>query len=534
MPVDSSPVLSPPPAMLSPGPRRYLALRFPFLSTDRVRRHRPCGAGPTDRPLLVVEKIRSALRIVAADTTALRQGLRIGMTLAEARVLSPDIDTAEADPDADAGLLRRCAAACEIFTPLVALRARAGLILDITGCIHLFGGERELASGACRRLHRLGLAVCFAIAGTPDAAWALARERHGSIAASGEEEALTQGLPIVALERDSETLLALQRAGFLTLGDLAARAPHMLAARFGEDLVVALRRILGWEDIRIAPLRPPPDIMAEKHFPEPLGLLDSLLAVLERLAQDVARALEKREAGGRHFEASFFRADGTVRHIAVEAAEATRDTALLMRLIRLRIEALADPLDPGFGFDALRFAVLRSEPFDAIQPSLAGEATVQDGAHAVADLVNRLVARFGRENVRRFVTHDTHDPVRASGTAPYLAGAASAPLPATVPGSPPLRPLTLFEHPQWIEVMAEVPDSPPLRFRWRRVLHEVARAEGPERIAPEWWREASPAPATRDYYRVEDASGHRFWIFREGLYEDSNTRPRWFLHGLFA
>lgn len=481
-----------------------------------------------------MEKIRGALRIVAADATALQLGLRHGMTLAEARGLAPDIATAEADTEADAALLRRCAAACEIFTPLVALRNGTGLILDITGCIHLFGGEKELASCACRRMRRLGLAARFAIAGTPDAAWALAHERHGSIVAPGEEEVLTQSLPIVTLERDSETILALQRAGFLTLGDLAARAPYMLAARFGEDLVIALRRILGREDIRITPLRPPPEIIAEKHFPEPLGLMDSLLAALERLVQDVARALEKREASGRHFEASFFRADGAVRHIAVETAEATRDTALLMRLIRLRIEALADPLDPGFGFDALRLSVLRSEPFDAAQPSLAGEAAGQDGERAVTDLVNRLVARFGRENVRRFVTRDTHDPVRASGTAPWLAGAVAIPWAELEPGSPPLRPLTLFEHPQWIDVMAEVPDSPPLRFRWRRVLHEVACAEGPERIAPEWWRETSPAPATRDYYRVEDANGHRFWIFREGLYEDSNTRPRWFLHGLFA
>ncbi len=533
MPANSSPVLFPL-SMPSLGPRRYLALRFPFLPTDRVRRLRPYGDGPVDRPLLVAEKIRGALRVAAADAAALRLGLRIGMTLAEARALVPDIVTTEADSEADASLLQRCAAACEIFTPLVALRAGAGLILDVTGCAHLFGGEKELAFAACRRLNRLGLAACFALAGTPEAAWALARERHGSIVAPGEEEALTQALPIMALERDSETILALQRAGFLTLGDLAARAPYTLAARFGEDLVIALRRLLGREDIRITPLRPPPEIIAEKHFSEPLGLMESLLAALERLTRDVARALEKREAGGRHFEASFFRADGAVRRIAVETAEATRDTTLLMRLIRLRIEALADPLDPGFGFDALRLAVLRSETFDSLQPALAGEAAVQNGERAVADLVNRLVARFGRENVRRFVTHDTHDPVRAAGTVPYLAGVVSVPPPEPEPGSPPLRPLTLFEHPQWIEVMAEVPDSPPLRFRWRRVLHEVARAEGPERIAPEWWREASPAPAIRDYYRVEDANGHRFWIFREGLYEDSNARPRWFLHGLFA
>jgi len=534
MPANSSPVLFPPPAVPSSGPRRYLALWLPFLSTDRVLRFSPPDGWQGDRPLVLTEKAHGALRIAAPDATALRLGLRVGMALAEARALIPDIATAEADPVADAALLRHAAAACEIFTPLVALRGGNGLVLDVTGCAHLFGGEKELASAASRRLRRLGLTVRLAIAGTPEAAWVLARERHGTLAVPGGEAALVQTLPIAALEQAGDTTLALHRAGFLTLGDLAARPRHMLTARFGEGLTAALRRVLGEEDIRITPLRPPPEIMAEKHFPEPLGLLESLLAVLERLVRDIVTALERRGVGGRAFEVSFFRADGAVRHIAVETAQATRDIASLMRLVRLRIEALADPLDPGFGFDALRLAVLRSDPFESTQPSLAGEAGTQGGERAVTDLVNRLVARFGRENVRRFITRDTHDPVLAADTVPYLAEAPSLLCPAPEPGSPPHRPLTLFQHPQWIEVMAEVPDSPPLRFRWRRVLHEVTRAEGPERIAPEWWRDASPAPATRDYYRVEDASGHRFWIFREGLYEDSNARPRWFLHGLFA
>lgn len=234
------------------------------------------------------------------------------------------------------------------------------------------------------------------------------------------------------------------------------------------------------------------------------------------------------------FEASFFRTDGMARRIALETAQGTREAPRLMRLIRLKIEALADPLDPGSGFDALRLAVVRSEPLHDVQQTLAGERATQDEARAVDDLVDRLVARFGRGNTRRFIARDTHDPALAGGTAPYPSQAASAPWPRPEPGQPPLRPLTLFTHPQWIEVMAEVPDSPPLRFRWRRVLHEVTRAEGPERIAPEWWREGALAPAIRDYYRVENALGYRFWIFREGLYEDSNARPRWFLHGLFA
>jgi protein ImuB len=474
------------------------------------------------------------LRIAALDPVAMRQGLVVGMALAQARAISPDIETAEAEAGADADFLLLAGEACGIFTPLVALQAKDGLILDITGCAHLFDGERGMLQRVRRRLARLELVSCAAIAGTPHSAWAFARYHRGTIAVSGEDEAIARTLPIAALDQDSETTLALSRAGLLTLGDLADRPAGMLTARFGAGLAAALHRILGREDIRITPLRPAPEIMAEKHFPEPLGRVDSLLRALEPLARDVVTDLERRGAGGRAFEASFFRADGAVRRIVVETAQATRAPARLMRLVQLKIEALADPLDPGFGFDALRLSVLRSEVLPESQTTLENGAAHEAGPGEIAALVDRLVARLGRDNVQRFVARDTHDPVRAGGTVPYLSGQATAPWPAPEPGQPPARPLTLFDPPQWIEAIAEVPDGPPLRFRWRQVLHEVARAEGPERIAPEWWRVGDHAPATRDYYRVENALGHRFWVFREGFYENSNARPRWFLHGLFA
>ena len=483
---------------------------------------------------MLLDKVGGVLRLAAHDARAAALGLQIGMALTHMRALVPDITTGEADPAADAHFLHAMADACEMFTPLVALRAKEGLILDITGCPHLFGGERALGNAVRRRVHGLGAKTQGAIAGTPEAAWAFARYRHGTIAASGEEEAFARALPITALDQDSGTTLALNRAGFRTLKDLAERPSHLLAARFGEGMMAALRRILGREDIRITPLRTPPEIMAERHFSEPIIAQGSMLAVIERLLGDIARHLEMRGDGLRVFEASFFRSDGAVRRILIETAQSTRAVTSLMRLMRLKIDALADPLDPGFGFDAVRLVVLRSEPIHASQTDIAGEITTADQAHALSDLVDRLAARFGREKVLRCIENDTHDPVRAGGMVPYLS---ATPVTFTLtpePGQPPARPLTLFAHPQLIEVLAEVPDSPPLRFRWRHVLHEVTRAEGPERIAPEWWREGKSAPATRDYYRVEDAAGHRFWIFREGFYEDSTARPRWFLHGLFA
>jgi protein ImuB len=522
--------------------RLYLALWFPFLSTDRARRlmKRPRGAGPDEVPFVLVETRGGALRIAALDRVAAGSRLSIGMALAQARSWLPAIEVGEADPQADRALLLRLAAACERFTPLVALRGTDGLMLDIAGCAQLFGGESELGARACRQMIGMGVGVRAAIAGTPDAAWAFARFTKGGIVPPGEAERLARGLAVEALEAGPETTLALARAGLKTLGDLADRPSHLIASRFGGELPRVLARILGRENIRITPLRPPPEIVADRHFPEPLAHLDSLMAALERLAGEVCERLGQRGEGGRAFEACFFRSDGLVRRIGIETARPTRDPQALMRLMRLRIEVLADPLDPGFGFDAVRLALLRGEPMVQSQPALDGSDTTASEAEEVAALVERLVARFGRESVLRFVVRDTHDPMRAGGTMPYLADVPAPAPPVSEPGQPPARPLTLFEHPQPIEVLAEVPDSPPLRFRWRRVLHEVARAEGPERIAPEWWRQDMAAasggglPATRDYYRVEDAEGRRFWIFREGLYEDAGARPRWFLHGLFA
>jgi len=381
------------------------------------------------------------------------------------------------------------------------------------------------------RLRRLGLQLRASIAGTPEAARALARFGDCAVSPPGGDEVRVRELPVAALEVEPQTVLALSRAGLKTLGDLAGRPAGTLSARFGEALALRLRRILGREDARITPLRPPPDCVVERHFAEPLQDAGGLEAIVARLFDEAARLLEQRGAGGRAFEVSFFRSDGAVRRLALETGRPSRDSAAILRLYRERIDTLADPLDPGFGFDAVRLAVPVCEPLGTVQSSLDGRAVEEQ---AVADLVDRLVARFGRDRVLRFVARDSHHPGREAGLAPAAAVPAGAlPWPVPAPGEPPSRPLQLFEPPQPVETLAEVPDGPPLRFRWRRVLHEIARAEGPERIAPEWWRDGSDEP-TRDYYRVEDAQGRRFWLFRAGLYGRETTEPRWFLHGLFA
>ena len=517
-------------------PRRYLALWLPFLPTDRLRRQKrvPVSERPDEPPLVLVEKDKGALRLADCDQRAVALGLMRGLTLADARARIPALLVVDAEPEADRRFLDRIAAYCERYTPLVALDAPHGLVLDITGCAHLFGGEVALHEAIGRRMHLSGVSLRSAIAGTPEAARALSRFGKGGIVAPGEDEDAVRPLPVAALGASSEIVVALSRAGLKTLADLADRPSSALSARFGEAIATRLRRMLGREDARITPLRPPPDCVVERHFAEPLLDAQGLEAVVTRLIAEAVRLLQERGEGGRSFAIDFFRTDGAVRRLVIETGAPSRDAKAILRLYRERIDTLSDPLDPGFGFDAIRFAVPVCEPMNETQASLDGRA-VED--EAVADLVDRLVTRFGRDRVLRFAAQDSHDPRRearaVSATAPPPAPALAVTWPAPEPNAPPARPLQLFEPPQPIETLAQVPDGPPLRFRWRRVLHEIARAEGPERIAPEWWRDG-PAEPTRDYYRVEDAEGRRFWLFRAGLYERDDGPPRWFLHGLFA
>jgi protein ImuB len=516
--------------------RRYLALWLPFLSAERLttsRRRQP-DANSDDAPLVLVKKERSALRIDALDRKAIALGLTPGMTLADARARAPHLAVAQADAAADERLMLRLAAFCEQFTPLVALDPPCGLMLDATGCAHLFGGDAAMRAYVLQAMARLSFSGRAAVAATPDAARALARFGETAVAPPGEEEIFTRPLSIAALEAPRETSVALTRAGLTTLGDLADRSSAALTARFGDETMRRLTRILGREDARITPLRPLPDCMVERRFAEPFLDLAAIENVLRPLIAEAMGILEKRGQGGRAFEARFFRADGAVRALCFETGAPSRHVEALLRLFRLKAESLADPLDPGFGFDVIRFCVLNAETLAQSQIGFEPQ-DAQDGDFA--DLVDRLAARFGRERVLRFAARETHDPIRAAAYVDAAASPSSRPSSwgKPEPGEPPLRPLFLFDPPQPIETMAETPDGPPMHFKWRRVRHLIARAEGPERIAPEWWRNAAgPRRRTRDYYRLEDREGRRFWVFREGLYESETADPRWFLHGLFA
>ncbi|TDR93657.1 protein ImuB [Enterovirga rhinocerotis] len=502
----------------------------------------------------------------------------------------PNLAVRDHEPEEDAAFLVRLAQICDRWTPLVAPAPPDGLILDVTGCAALFGGEERLRDDVLRLFRAGGLTVRAALAGTPEAARSLARHGRVAIVPPGEEGLALRPLPVAALGLAETERIALSRAGLKRIGDLADLPSAALASRFGEEINARLRRLLGREDLRLTPLRPPPPYRMDRLLAEPIGDLTMVEQVLDDLVREAVARLEAEGRGGRVFEADVFRTDGAARRIAVSTGRPSRDAPAILRLLREKLDALADPLDPGFGFDLVRLSIPVVEPLAQAQAGLDGRAVEED---EVSDLVDRLVARFGPRRVLRFVAADSHDPVRASQLRPgsfppqSLTGqrppslrhaeerleAAPRNTPQQVracfethrcatllsmtqggrgrsvpsrkerggavsgflqpaPLEPPTRPLQVFDPPQPIETIAELPDGPPLRFRWRRVLHRVVRAEGPERIAAEWWR--APDDPTRDYYRVEDDEGRRFWLYRAGLYGRETDRPLWYVHGLFA
>ena len=526
--------------------QRMLSLWLRRLSTDRIARLRDSSPSPRargERALVITGKRGNVEILTAVDEAAERLGLSSGLTLAQARAMHPGIDTVAEDIEADTALLESIADWCLRYTPLVACDAPDGLLLDISGCAHLYGGERELVADLSSRLDNAGFAYSLVIAGTIGAAWAAARygepasqvSSQISNLASGDERALLAPLPLSALRIPSVTAASLARVGLKRIGDILDLPRAPLTARFGSEVLRQLDRALGHEHEPLTPRLPVAPYVAEQRFAEPIAREEDVLSITGRLARRLQFALERRGDGARRIELALFRTDGVVRRIAAGTSRPLRDPDEIRELFVERLAALADALDPGFGFDMARLSVVVAEPSPPQQIGIGGGEDAAELCH----LVDRLSARLGARRVQRLAAQDSHIPEAAEAALPAQAVNGDAGWNAfrryrqEAALSP--RPLRLLTRPEPIEAVAEVPDGPPLRFRWRRALHEVVAAEGPERIEGAWWSEHG-GPA-RDYFRVEDKSGLRFWLFRAGLYRDlaqGAAAPSWFLHGMFA
>jgi protein ImuB len=554
--------------------RRFLSLWLPRLATDRARR---LNGVDKRAPLAAVAKVNNAERLVCVDAEAVRLGLTIGLSLADARARHPNLVAVESAPMEEARLLERLCDWCSRFTPLAALDCADGLMLDISGVAHLFGGEEALIEDCRDRLAAQGFTVAAGVGGNPLAAWALARFSRVKIAPDPLSDKafakLFHDLPLAALGLDDKTVADLARAGLRRIGDIALRPRAPIAARFGPMPIARLDALKGLERSSIAPRFRPPDFCAERRFASPVQTFQAIEATLCKLADDLVVLLERQAKGARRIELELYRVDGDVRRIRVGASRPLNEARAIVRLIAERLASRdEEPIDAGYGVDLMRLACLAAEPLAPSQAELE-RAHEAERARALAELLDRLSARLGARAVTRRELIEAHLPEQAEAAAPATLGQARLrgenrhceersdeaiqrnAEPTTVSGllrhspsqtgvsrrpmarndglnSAPARPLRLFVRPEPIEALAEVPDGPPLRFRWRRVLHDIAAIEGPERIAAPWWRRVG-AP-TRDYFRAEDSEGRRFWLYREGLWGRETAQAKWFVHGVFG
>ena len=524
---------------------------MPRLAIERWSRFAEAPDSPT---ALVTEAAHGQL-IHAVTEAAAIGGARPGMRLTDARALDPKLLAEPADPAGDAALLKRLARWAGRWSPLIEIDGEDGLRLDVSGVAHLFGGEEALAGDIERRFAALGLTARVAVAPTAAAAWALARFGPATVGQADLADALAP-LPVAALRLDARSVQILERLGLKAIGQLATVPRKSLQRRFREvdNPLDALDRALGRKDepLTAQPHEPPP--RAVVRLAEPATHGEAPVQALERLVPELARQLERRRLGARRLHLAGYRVNGSVAGTGVATAIPSRDPAHLQRLLKDK----AATLDPGFGFDAFVLTASWCEPLGAAQDSLVEEP---DSAGEVARLVDRLSVKLGAGKVRRPAPVESHLPERASGwvsavetSSPRIRGevagqgpdggvlqASKLKSPSTSFAGPPppenrgrMLPHHLLDRPEAIAVVYATPEGLPRRFVWRRAVHDIARVEGPERIAPEWWRERSSA-RLRDYYRVEDDAGRRYWIYREGLAGDGRGgAPEWYLHGLFG
>ncbi len=484
-----------------------MSLWFPRLASDRALRLRPVEAA-----FALTAKQSNTDRLHCLDARAERAGLARGMTLSDARALQPDLITRPADAPGDARFLRALARWAGRYCPWVGLEDADGLVLDVTGSTHLFGGETGLIADMRMRLSRAGMETRIGLADSRGAAWALAHFGEG-IAAPGQPLQALGDLPVAALRIDPKLVIGLERLGLRSIADLHATPRAPLARRFGNGVLLRLDQALGAQPEPVTPLADPPHYGVRLTLPDPIGLLEDVQAGAARLLAQLCSKLRHHDQGARVLLLTLRRVDQASQQVELRLARPMNDPQAILPLFDRGLAGI----EAGFGIDQLRLAAIQVED---LPPAQIQSAVRQDENDGLAALITRIGTRIGLENVQCFLPADSHIPERS-----FIIAAAAFSDPA--PSWPLLRPRPLRLFPP--EPVAGTGRTPPARFRWRRMTLRVERQAGPERLTPEWWLEdESWRSGLRDYWRVETAQGRRLWMFH------TPQHPGWYVQGEFA
>ena len=498
--------------------KRFLSLWFRHLKTDWFILRRPALL---DTPFVLASPERGRMVITGANKVAQARGIDIGMVVADARILVPGIEVLDDRPQLAGKLLKALALWCIRYSPFTAIDGPDGLIIDVTGCAHLWGGEREYFKEIVTKLRTSGYDVRVAMADTIGAAWAIARYgRITPLIESGDQVGALLPLPPVALRLEPIVLDRLKRLGLYRIGQFAGMPRSALRRRFGAAFLLRLDQAFGQEEETIEPVQPVPPYHERLPCLEPIVHATGIGIALNRLLETLCQRLQNEGKGLRTAILTCYRVDGQPQPISIGTNRATHNVKHLCKLFEEKLPTI----EPGLGIELFLLEAPKVEEAASRQEALWGApGGLEDSG--LAELLDRLANKMGAAVLRRYLPDEHHWPERSVKPAGSLLEKTIAAWPTDRP-----RPIHLLARPEPIEVTAPIPDYPPMLFRYKGKVHPIKRADGPERIEQEWWIEGA---RHRDYYVVEDEEGARYWLFRSGHYTGTHS-SQWFIHGFFA
>lgn len=498
--------------------KRYATIWFRHLTTDWLALRRP---ELKEIPFVFAAQNHNRKIVVATNAIAELQGVRVEMPVADAKAMVPNLEVFDEQHDRAKRLLKALGKWCVRYTPIVALDLPDGLILDISGCAHLWGGERAYLKDIVMRLRGSGYDVRAAIADTIGAACAISRFGQVSpIIESGQHINALLPLPAAALRLEPAVLGRLQKLGLYQIGSFINMQRSALRRRFGEDVLLKLAQAIGQAEEYIEPILTPEPWQERLPCMEPIRTRVGIEIAIKRLLETLCIRLQQDGKGIRTALLKCYRVDGKIQQIEIGTNRATHHTEHLFKLFELKISSIA----PALGIELFILEALKTEEVSLSQEALwADNPGLAD--EEVSELLDRITAKVGPGTIHRFLPDEHYWPERSIKPALTLQEPATTTWRCDKP-----RPVRLLSKPELVEVTAPIPDYPPLMFRYKDKVHHIRKADGPERIEREWWLESGEH---RDYYNVEDEDGKRYWLFRLGHYEETEKK-HWFLHGFFA
>jgi protein ImuB len=492
-----------------------MSISFPFLLTDYVIRRHPEFK---EKPFVMGSRQRGPMVIDAVSPATAKKGICMGMVLADCKAIYPELMMVDTEPGRAEKLLQALAEWCIRFTPFVGVDLPDGVILDISGCAHLWGGEAAYLAHIQAKLSGYGFTTKLAIADTISVAWAMARFGAASIIECGQQREAVRTLPPVALRLEDAVLARLKKLGMRTIGSFMDIPPSALRRRFGTELPKRLAQALGTQLEWITPVQPVEPYQQRLTSMEPIASAAGISIALQQLLETLCIRLEAEGLGLRNATLKCYCIDGVVQQIEIGTVHPSRNVPHLFKLFEHKIATL----EPDLGFEVFALEASKVEPVTDEQAAIWHAASQND--RKVAELLDRVAAKIGADAVSRYLPAEHHWPERAIKKAVPLWEKQTTDWRMDLP-----RPVHLLSVPEIISVTAVLPDYPPMLFRHKGVRHTVVKADGPERIEQEWWLSDG---LYRDYYIIEDENGARYWLFRSGPYD--GDQPQWFLHGYFA